>query len=246
MELVKRTLAILRTIAEGEKFLTLSEISLRTKIPVSSISRIISTLTEEQFVVRGSDRRYGIGPEAIGLCRGGRFLDDASRDILSNLCEEYEETVFLSRFVGNQVRCLALWHGTRPVTLAVRTGDMLPIHASAAARAILAEYPLSRAREVIARSERIKFTPKTLTSEKDILRHLKTVHERGYDICYNELNAGVLVVSAPIIGPHNTVTTSVSMAGAVMGDAEAKAGAEHWLPPVQEAAKRISGLWTHE
>ncbi|WP_124054780.1 IclR family transcriptional regulator [Arcanobacterium ihumii] len=246
MELVKRTLDILKTLSAQEYPLTLSEISAFTNIPVSSLHRIISVLQEENFVVRANDKRYTLGPEAIGLIRGGKSLDEAAPEILSNLSEQSHETVFLSRLVGKQVRCLYLHRGTRPVTLAVRTGDELPLHASAGARVILSDLPQDRISDFFDESKLVKFTDRTLTDLTRIRAHLKVIHERGYDVCYNEINAGVLVVSAPIVGPHGDVSASVSMAGAVIDDCEAEALVSTWLPQVQEAASAISGLWCHE
>ena len=47
--------------------LTLSEISRRTELPITTTLRLLTQLTHGGVLVRGNDRRFWIGPQMIEL-----------------------------------------------------------------------------------------------------------------------------------------------------------------------------------
>src|SRR6478735_11119521 len=65
--LAQRILAIFEVFQEGNCSLTLSEISQRTGLPLTTSFRLLSTLTEWGALDRGPDRRYAIGARIVDL-----------------------------------------------------------------------------------------------------------------------------------------------------------------------------------
>ena len=65
--LAQRILAIFEVFQQGSCTLTLSEISRRTGLPLTTSFRLLSTLTDWGALDRGPDRRYTIGVRIVDL-----------------------------------------------------------------------------------------------------------------------------------------------------------------------------------
>ena len=74
MQLVTRTLTVLRHLGEYSQGETLNDLAAALRIPSPTLHRLLSVLISEDFVVRSSDKRYTLGPAALSLANGARPL----------------------------------------------------------------------------------------------------------------------------------------------------------------------------
>jgi DNA-binding IclR family transcriptional regulator len=216
MQVVIRALSVLKLLARSPKGLTLGEISERLELPVASAHRTAAVLEKERFITRSSsNRRYFLGPAARELAQADfpresplvtahRAVADASR--------RTGETVFLSGFAGDKVVCLALSESSFPLRLFVRVGQTMPLHAAAAARALLAWQPAEKIRKLLADAQLTAYTPETPHTVNAVLDHLAGVREAGYDVCESELDEYVWAVAAPVRSSTDEVVASITLA----------------------------------
>ena len=214
MQPIIRALAILTVLANKRAGLTLSDLAQELDLPISTVHRLANVLTDEGFVIRTrTGRRYLLGPAARALVAGtsGAFVRQVADPLLADLNAETQETVFLSELVGSQIVCFSVVDGIRPMRFLVRPGGTLPLHAAAAARAILAWLPdLDRSR-LLDSIEYTRWTANTISSPSALYRKLEDTRRLGYDVCDDELDDRVWAVGAPIFDVSGEVRASLTV-----------------------------------
>lgn len=236
VQLVRRALAVLTRLGE-EPELTMQQLSTDLDVPMPSMHRLLSTLADEEYVVRSERRAYALGPAALALARGTRRLEDVARPEMRELADVVGgETVFLTTLVGRRAVCTAIVEGSRALRLTVTVGQSMPLHAAASARTILAHQPYEVVADLLS-TPLTRYTERTPATAAEVFDHLDRVRRVGYDICRDELDPGVLAVSAPITLPTGQVGASVTVAA----PAERHDGVdETWGALLIQTANRIS------
>ncbi len=236
MQLVKRTLAVLRILGDSPG-LTMQELATSLDVPLPSMHRLLATLTEEEFVVRTDERQFVLGPAALALARGRRQLEDVARPFMRELSATTGETVFLTRLVGRRAICVAMVEGTRALRLFVAVGQSMPFHAAASARVLLVDRSPDEVAALLGEGPPEAYTATTPTTPAAVARHLDDVRRDGYDVCREELDPNVLAVSAPIRNAAGEVEASLTVAAPW----DRHEGAETaWAPDLVAATTAIS------
>jgi len=134
---VDRALCVLQAFGEGDRGLTLGELSRRTGLYKSALSRIMATLIRHRFALRHEDGRYGLGP---ALHRLGELyersvdLNGALSPTLQALAQRTGESASFYIRQGDQRLCLMRVDGWRQVRDHIPVGSLLPIDRGAAGR----------------------------------------------------------------------------------------------------------------
>ena len=212
MQLVVRTLAVVRQLADHPEGQTLVELARALDSPLPTLHRLMVVIVREEFALRQKDKRYTLGPAAVSLNRGIRRVEEIARPHMAELSAQTHETVFLTEMVGRRAVCTALVDGSRPLRLSVRVGQELPIHAAASARAILAFMPDDEVNQLLAAHDFVRFTEETPQTAPAVKRHLREVANRGFDMCDQELDLNVVAVSAPLRSQIGAVSASLTLA----------------------------------
>jgi IclR family acetate operon transcriptional repressor len=216
MQLITRSLSVLRAVSGTPDGMTLQELSRSLQIPAPTMHRLVGALAAERFLVRSDlTKRYLIGPDALRLANGMRPVAETSQDVLRDLVAGTSETAFLAEMIGDRAVCVGLVSSPRPLRLFVSIGQELPLHAAASARSIVAFLDEKRVNEMLGRAELAAFTSETPTTVDELLERLRIVRERGYDICDEELDPGVWATGAPVRDRSGGVVASVTVAGPI-------------------------------
>lgn len=219
MQAVTRAAAVLRALAASEGDLGVVEVAKITSLPLGSAHRMLGALEEERLVARSPRSgcfRIGAALYEIavrGFERKGLAL--AAAEPLARLRDEVGETAFVCQLVGDEVVCLAIAESDRPLRLFVRVGQVMPPHAAASARVVLAHQDPASVERILATHQLEAYTPTTPSAREDVMDHLKKVRALGYDICDDELDEGVWAVAAPILVPEESIQASVTVAAPV-------------------------------
>lgn len=166
---------------------------------------------------------YVVQEEATGHYRLGiRVLQFASRYLahvgVVGLMNRYLEE--LCAVTGRQVTayvreaasvvCVAIQTPT-PNSFFVNLGGLLPLHASAGAKALIYHLDDASLRKMLATAVESTFTDKTLRTVEEVLEDLKTGEDRGYWECIEELEDGVCAISSPIENLEGRPVVSVTV-----------------------------------
>jgi len=239
MQLVIRTLAVLRHLADRPEGRSLMDIAGAVEAPLPTLHRLMTVLVAEEFVAKSPDtRRYTLGSGAVSLHRGMRRLEEVARTHMGELSAATQETVFLTELVGYRAVCTGLVDGSRPLRLSVRVGQELPVHAAASARTLLAFLPAGDVEEVLSSHELTQFTDDTPHTISAVKRHLREVARRGFDVCDQELDLGVVAISAPVRSQTGRVIASLTLAAPK--DRISALTRRRWIGQVLAAADAVS------
>ena len=209
-----RAASILEVLASGEGAL-LAEVAQRAGLPPSTVHRLLTTLHRRGLV--GHEISTGLWTVGPGLFRIGsaylriRKLPEIARPIIRALLAEVGETVNVSMIEQDELICVAQAESHAPVRAFFRLGRRLPVHASAAGKAILAAGTDALRRQLLGTGPLERFTPKTLCSEAELTPRLVEIRSRGWATDDEEHTPGMRCVSAAILNEWSEPIGAVSI-----------------------------------
>ncbi|MGR6915609.1 IclR family transcriptional regulator [[Actinomadura] parvosata] len=199
---IGRATVVLDAIAESAGPLTLTELSARTRLPRSTVHRVIQALEGELYVVRVPERPgYVLGPGLLkfGMNAHLRLLA-ANRARLASLAREVSENVELAVFSGREVVVVDQIASPERLKGVTKVGRSFSLHASCIGMALLAQLPDARVAELLpARLER--FTPNTVTDRDALMAELARIRRSHVAVDVEEHDIGICAVATGMTGP---------------------------------------------
>ncbi len=218
MEAVKsahRALLILELLTTMERAATFTEISERLELPRSSLSGLLSTMTDASWLrLDPETRSYRLG---IRVMEAGNAyvravdLPSRARPIMKNVLDQMDETVQLAVLDGRFNVYIAKLEGHQALRLASEVGRRLPAHATGLGKVMLAY--LSDA-ELNARFHGIQlevYTKNTLATFAALRAELTRIRSLGFGVDNEEYSVGVRCVAAPVRDHTGAVVSGISV-----------------------------------
>lgn len=211
-----RAMALLELLANVEG-LTLSDAGRRAGLPISTVHRLLATLERRELVVH--DEITGLWTVGVGAFRIGsaylrlRKLPEIGRPIMHELLKQVNETVNLSLVDGSDIVCVAQAESHAPVRAFFRLGRRLPLHASGAAKSILAASSPDLRRSRFGAFPLDRYTDKTHASEQELEADLREIALRGFAVDDEEHTVGMRCVAAAIFDEWGEPIGAVSVSG---------------------------------
>ena len=196
--------------------LGVTELSKKLKLHKNNVFRILATLQSRNYIEQNkSNDNYKLGIKCLEL--GQTFIHQRgllkqAKVILKELAETTGETSYLSFLRGNEVVYLDAVEGTSTVRVVSRVGLHMPLHATAAGKALVAfESDDDLARRFSGELRR--FTKNTKTSFPDLASDLTGVRKSGYAVDFEEFEEGLHCLAAPIRDYTRKVIGALSVSG---------------------------------
>ena len=214
---VERAAAILRLLAEQNEPLTLSQIASALGLAKGTAHGIVRTLAEVGFVEQ--DQRSGPYRVATEVFRLGwaRLDQNELRSKAINWTDA------LAARTGESARVAAFHAGRAQVahhvfrgdggTQVLVTGSIVPLHASAMGKVLLAFDP--GAGRSAANTELTAFTHRTIIDRVILHRELAGVRDTGWAGSVGEVEPGVAGIAAPIRDGGGYVVAAVGIEGSI-------------------------------
>ncbi|MFD2252698.1 DNA-binding IclR family transcriptional regulator [Pseudochelatococcus lubricantis] len=202
IQAVARALQVLSTFHGASNALTLNEIASRSGIGKSTVQRIVHTLRQQGYMERAPDDR--------GYVPGIRLLDHTLDYLRLNpvIVRVLPTLVELRRDTGERVDLslrddLRLVYALRLQSkresyFATLIGNSVPLYCTAGGRALLSQLSDDEVDDILARSNRQPFTPRTLTDLKEIRAKVVMARENGYAIAAEEVLQGEVVLGVAV------------------------------------------------
>ncbi len=221
---VDRAMRLLEAIAEAGGETTLTELSQRTKLNISTCHHLLSTLVNRGYVAKVPVRRsYALGARILYLSNACLQVDLPARaaPFIAQINEKTGETVHLAVLQGDAMMKIAKRESRHPVRVDTGTlGKTDAPHATATGKAMLAWLPEDDMRRVLAHGM-ARFTPKTITEWPDLLEALRHVRRNGYAMDDEEYQPGVICVGAAIRDHNGAVVGAISASTPTMRASDA-------------------------
>lgn len=202
--------AILRTFSSGHAH-SLSDVARSAGIPVSTAHRLVTELVEWGFLDRAPDKRYCVGSLLTQI--GANVwhvprLHSQAEQVLDDLSSAVHTTVRFGVLDEGTVKCLE----RQPVANGPARCDArrLPLHATAAGKALLAFCEPGTINEVI-RQGLHRYTDATIVTGGALRRELTLVRMNRLAWCRKELEPETTSVAAPVFARGGQVVAALEV-----------------------------------
>lgn len=194
---------------------SLAELAEEAELAKSTVHNHLTTLSQYGYVTR-EDNTYHIGLKLHHLGDYARKRNDVygiAKELVPELADETQLEVDFT--VEENGRTVSLYdestYSDTPSFLV--DGRLFHVHSTASGKAILAEYPDHRVRDIVDRWGLSPQTDQTLTSIDELFEELDRVRERGYATNYEEAIEGMWAVSKVVKTPRGGVCGSLNVCG---------------------------------
>jgi IclR family transcriptional regulator, acetate operon repressor len=187
-----RTIDILEQIARQGPA-TAREISRATRIPESSLSYLLATLVERDWLCSLSDRTYTLGSALSRLAAGASPSPaERRRAQLKLVGRATGETASLFIRREHEIEAIEVELSSQLLRFTPERGMRVPLHSFAGGKALLANMSAAAFDAYLAAGPRTRFTPFTLVDEADLRRDIAETRRRGYAISREEHTVGIV------------------------------------------------------
>ena len=239
---IERAAAILRLLS-GRRRLSLIELTGELGLPKGTVYGMLRTLVQVGFVEQDPESgKYRIGATLLHL--GSSYLDgNELRTRALNwsdwLAARSRESVRIGTMHNGQV--LVVHHVFRPddSPQALEVGTLLPAHASAMGKVLLAHNPYL-VTELSKKTQLARITSATITDPYQLSAELEEVRDRGWAAEIEELIAGEASCAAPIRDRRGASVGAIAVSGPVERLCERGEPRAELVSYVREGARTIS------
>lgn len=234
-----RTFDVLELLVGHPDGMTVTEISKRLGLPLSSAHNLLQRMVTTEVVTATEELRYSIGPRAVRL--GIRIVDGLevralSRRHLLELARDTGDDVYLAVPFGRRVAYVDRFPGTRPVSVDIRLGQSLYLHATSVGK-LFAAHDKQLRRKMLS-GQRPRLTAHTLTTEEDLGHELARIVQADHSISREEAIIGVVGIAVPIRDNHGTVVAAIHVS-ALSNRTAPEQDEEDLLAAARRAAQQI-------
>ena len=202
---------------DSRRLLNVQEISEIVAIPQSSVYRYISKLCEKDLLqIDPSSKKYRLGMmlfELGSIVYQQMGIREVMIPFMKELYEETKESVFLTILEKDHVVCIEKIESNSMLRISVKRGDVMPLHAGASAKILMAYLPEAEQDKFIRKGRLDKFTSHTITEPKRLKKHLREICLKGYAFSNQELQEGARAIAAPIRDISGHVIAGLCIAG---------------------------------
>ena len=216
LELITKAGAVL-DILEQSGEATAADLAAALGEPLSSVYRLLQSLTATGWVDRGSRRggyRLGLSLMTIGgLVEDHLDIREASLPSLHDILNATGVTSFLCVRRGARAVCLERIEGYAVSSLAMLLGGSLPLYAGAAPRALFAFLPEGEQRAILKdNSQQLRDDPPR-PDDRDILADVARIRAVGYSVSDADVTPGIAALGAPVFNHRGEVQGALSLSG---------------------------------
>ncbi|MDM5232184.1 IclR family transcriptional regulator [Lysinibacillus pakistanensis] len=211
MQLLERAMTIAKVLATetSENSLSISELSAKCDLPLSTLHRILKAMIKQGMIEQDEQtKQYRLG--TIWMELGLQVYDTMDyiskiRPELERLARKVEESVYLSKPAGlDTIIIERIDSAANPIRIYDQLGIRIPMHIGAANKAILAAMPVDQANEIME-----QLMPHEEIAE--FKAQLAIIRQQGFAISHGERTAGTSSIAVSILNGFGEVVGAVSI-----------------------------------
>jgi DNA-binding IclR family transcriptional regulator len=219
---VTKAINLLEELAKSKKPVALKDLARNVKLNKATAYRLLSSLSAKGVVQKTSDAGfYALGPKLLAFAdeyRRSFTMRDMVVPYLEQLVQFTGETaIYCERYQRDTCVTVERWESPHQTRTVIETGIPRPLYAGSSGMAILAMLPTDEIVSILSKNSLERFTPFTVTSQKQLLKKCENIKHLGYAVSIQErylYTAGVaapcfrdggVIASIAIIGPAERI-----------------------------------------
>lgn len=215
MKTVKKAIMILESFEADKKYQGITELSKKFGMQKSTIHSLLNTLKENGYIIYNPiNKKYCLGLKILELAKRVSYPNDLRKialPFMEDLAAACEEDIALNILVEGRRLCIELVESRFFVRQIVPLNKPLPLHCSAAGKAILAFQKESEIQAIVSRHGLPRFTPRTITDPAVLFDELNAIRSQGYAESREEYGRDAAAVAFPILGKDGNSVGSLSV-----------------------------------
>lgn len=238
---LERALDILELLGEHGTGMRVNEICDSLGLNKSTVSRMLATLAEREFVEKLKDGSYRIGVRIIEISSihlNSLQLKTEALPYMEELQNKTGLIVHLATMMDKEIVYLEKLSPTANLRMYSQIGKRAFMHSTGLGKAMMAFMGREEIKNIIREKGLPRVTEHTITDETTLLKELDLIHKRGYAFDEEENEIGVRCIAAPIFDYRGQVIAAVSACGFLENYQFQKS--EEFIQEVVECVKKIS------
>ncbi|WP_156288909.1 IclR family transcriptional regulator [Oceanobacillus salinisoli] len=215
---VKNALRILKSFSTFEPTKKVSELAEQLGLAKSTVSRLLSTLASEGFVIKDektSEYRLGLSVLTLGgIVTNNLEIHNEAAPVLYKLVNDTGETAHLAIMDGLDTIYIHKEECNHPVRILTHLGRRNPSYCTSSGKVLLAFNDSSIVEEVIEKGL-VAYTENSITDPNRLREELETIRKQGYAVSTEELTEGTKSVAAPIRDYTGKVVSAITVVGPI-------------------------------
>jgi IclR family pca regulon transcriptional regulator len=238
-----RGLAVIRSFDASRPAQTLTEVATACGLTRAGARRILLTLQALGYV-EADGRRFQLTPKILDL--GFAYLTsmpfwNLAEPVMEELVERVHESCSAAVLNGTDIVYVLRVPTHKIITQNLSIGSRLPAFCTSMGRVLLAALDDAQLDAVLDASELVVRTPRTLIDKATLAVAIRVVRRQGWAIVDQELEEGLISMSAPIRDRQGRVIAALNISGNAQRKS-AKQMVKAFLEPLQDAAQRVSEM----
>lgn len=210
-----RGLAIIQTIANSTRPLSISELVLELGLAKPTVHRITLQLEAEGYLQRNPvDKRFVIGNQLKEFSLSilsNKSVGAPRHAILEALSEEIGETCNCATLDGNHTIYFDRVECNWPIKINLHPGSRLPLHATASGKLFLAHMKPKERKRLLNAAPLSRNTERTLVSPELLEVELKKIKAESVGYDNEEFLTGMVAIAVPVFDKSNRICFTVAV-----------------------------------
>ena len=238
-----RGLAVIRAFNAERPEQTLTDVAAATGLTRAGARRILLTLQTLGYV-EAEGRLFRLTPKILDL--GFAYLTsmpfwNLAEPVMEDLSARVHESCSAAVLDRTEIVYVLRVPTHKIMTINLSIGSRLPAYCTSMGRVLLASLDEGALDETLASTPLYAHTARTVTDIGELKKIIAQVRQQGWAIVDQELEGGLISISAPIRNRHGRVIAAMNISGNAQRTS-AKQMVKTFLEPLQQAAARVSGM----
>jgi len=215
---IYKVLDLLEFLSANEQETSITEISKKLNMGLSTVHRILTTLKSRGYIIQNKQTaKYRLGIKLFELgctVQNTKRLVEITKPYLKQLSQSTNETANLAILEGKEVIYLAKAESSEVLTTNIKVGTILPAHCTALGKVLLA-FISDQELDILYKADEPlpSLTSKSISSLEELKKNLKKVKEQGCAIDREEYNVGINCFAVPVINNEGIAIMAISITG---------------------------------
>jgi IclR family transcriptional regulator, KDG regulon repressor len=214
---LSRAIAILDCFSAESPQLGVREVARRVNLSHSAAGRLMQAMRDMGILNQDANTSlYSMGSRPLvwaGVYASNLDVRNVALPFIHELHHDTQETISLYLMEGNERVCVERLESPQNVRIVARIGRRLPLYAGSAGKVFLAFLPVARRDEILASTDFVPLTPRTIVDREVLISELDIIKKQGYSVSKGEWLMDASGVAAPIFDQTGLVIAAMTISG---------------------------------